>query len=100
MPNSQSDEDPNMQLVLGNSRFQPESSPPLSAAENSFAAMKNNFMKKIESQIPSKLHSGLSSVRRGTLDFDQSVNSGNVIIQGNMPIQSIIKTQRTDKDVK
>ena len=94
------EEDQNMQLILGNSRFQPESSPPLSAAENSFMAMKNNFMKQILSNLPSKITSNLSSVKgRGkNFDFDQSGLSGGLVLQSKQP--SHVKTQRTDKDRK
>ena len=48
------------------------------------------------SNLPSKLASGISSVRKGTFDFDQSGHSG----LGLPPQQpkSTIKTQRTDKN--
>ena len=69
---SQEEDEQNMQFCLGNSRFQPESSPPISAAETSFAAMKTNFLRKIINNMPSKLTSGISSVRRDTFEFDES----------------------------
>ena len=72
-PDSQDCEEEQNQ-VLGNSRFHPESSPPISATENSFQVMQNNFINKI---VTSKLTSGLSTVRMGTLDFDQSSQGGN-----------------------
>ena len=64
----------------------------MSGAENSFTALQNNFMRKIVTNMPSKLTSGPSSIRRGMFDFDQSTNSGQ--------LPTHVKTQRTDKDTK